>query len=250
MLGVVESGVEGVRYRGETVYAPAGNLMMVNPGEVHTGFSASGTWTYRGLYPTVAAIQELAREIGHHNQLPFFLGATVTDSSAAAQFLSMHKTLEGGASSLERESLLTESLVQIFLRHADHRPPDSVYRREHRAVKMVKELLADQVADNVNLRQLAHAAGLSRFHLIRVFKREMGLSPHQYQSVLRVQRARRLLLDGRSIVDAAMESGFCDQSHLLRHFKLVFGVTPGSYASAAMASSSLRDLAPTPAEYG
>jgi AraC-like DNA-binding protein len=80
------------------------------------------------------------------------------------------------------------------------------------------------------LRQLADLTGASTFHLLRLFKQEVGLPPAAYQIHLKVAAAKRLLRLGGSIADAAAELGFVDQSHLTRHFRKIVGTTPGRYA--------------------
>lgn len=76
---------------------------------------------------------------------------------------------------------------------------------------------------------MAGVAGCTEFHLIRLFRAAKGASPHGYLVQLRLEHARRLLAAGCSIVDAALASGFSDQSHLTRQFRARFGVTPGLY---------------------
>jgi AraC-like DNA-binding protein len=71
--------------------------------------------------------------------------------------------------------------------------------------------------------------GLSRYHLLRVFKQSTGLPPHAWRAQRRVHMARRLLSSGMSITDAALESGFADQSHLSHWFKRMVGTTPRQY---------------------
>jgi AraC-like DNA-binding protein len=63
-----------------------------------------------------------------------------------------------------------------------------------------------------------------------MFSREFRISPHQYMTSRRVDLARRLLLGGMPPGLAAAEVGFCDQSHLSRHFTRVLGTTPGRSA--------------------
>jgi AraC-like DNA-binding protein len=67
---------------------------------------------------------------------------------------------------------------------------------------------------------------------LRSFKRNIGMTPHAYQVQLRVDRARRMLAHGADVADAAAAAGFCDQSHLHRHFTRTVGVTPGVYQRA------------------
>ena len=70
---------------------------------------------------------------------------------------------------------------------------------------------------------------LSRFHFIHKFKKETGLTPHQYIAQNRMREAKKLLTSGSSIADAAVAAGFCDQSHLNRWFNRSIGVTPHAY---------------------
>jgi AraC-like DNA-binding protein len=83
---------------------------------------------------------------------------------------------------------------------------------------------------NVPLDELAREASLSASELCRRFTAAFGLSPHRYQLVLRLEAAKQGLLDGMTPSDVAAATGFADQSHLGRHFKAVFGVTPGAVA--------------------
>jgi AraC-like DNA-binding protein len=85
----------------------------------------------------------------------------------------------------------------------------------------------------VTLVELAREAGMSRYQLIRGFKRELGLPPHAYLLQRRLALARRLVRAGRELAEAAMAAGFFDQSHLSRCFVRQFGVPPKRYASSA-----------------
>jgi AraC-like DNA-binding protein len=90
-------------------------------------------------------------------------------------------------------------------------------------------LQADPVTPS-SLEELADAAALSKYYLIRAFQRAYGLTPHGYQMQLRLARARRLIESGRPISFAAYDAGFADQSHLTRRFREYFGLTPAVYA--------------------
>lgn len=79
------------------------------------------------------------------------------------------------------------------------------------------------------LDDLAALAGLSVCRFVTVFRRQVGLTPHRFVCRQRVRYARTLLADGVPAAQAALEAGFFDQSHLSRHFKSVYGVTPGRY---------------------
>src|SRR5438270_632036 len=74
--------------------------------------------------------------------------------------------------------------------------------------------------------------GVDRFHLLRAFRRWVGLPPHLFQTQLRLRHAKRLMLAGEKPAMAAAAAGFADQSHLIRKFKAAYGVTPGQYLGA------------------
>ncbi|MBN3763722.1 AraC family transcriptional regulator [Burkholderia sp. Ac-20365] len=90
---------------------------------------------------------------------------------------------------------------------------------------------------NVSLDELAREASLSTSELCRRFTAAFGLSPHRYQLVVRLKTAKHLLLDGLTLSDVAAATGFADQSHLGRHFKAMFGITPGAVARRSSAKT-------------
>jgi AraC family transcriptional regulator len=101
-----------------------------------------------------------------------------------------------------------------------------------RAVSDVLAFIHANYARELPLTDMAEAVRVSPFHLARLFKRSLGVSPHQYLIQVRVNSARWLLSAGsgeRSLADVAAAVGFADQSHLTRHFKRMTGVTPRQY---------------------
>jgi len=98
-----------------------------------------------------------------------------------------------------------------------------------RAVAEAVRYIQDNYSREVTLSDIAEAVHLSPFHLTRLFKQALGVSPHQYLIQVRVNSARSLLTAGsgeRSLAEVASAVGFADQSHLTRHFKRLLGVTP------------------------
>jgi AraC-like DNA-binding protein len=98
----------------------------------------------------------------------------------------------------------------------------------------VLELLRDSFAERLTLEQMAAAADLTPFQLIGAFNRTIGLTPHTYLTQLRLRAAISHLTAGRPLIEAAVASGFYDQSALTRHFKRTFGMTPLQYVRARL----------------
>jgi transcriptional regulator GlxA family with amidase domain len=105
--------------------------------------------------------------------------------------------------------------------------------RSAAAIQRVQRHINDNLNRALALSELADLAGLSIWRFATVFRQQVGVSPHRYICRLRLARAQALIRQGVPVASAATEAGFYDQSHLSRHFKTVFGITPGQYLSAA-----------------
>ena len=138
----------------------------------------------------------------------------------------LHGALERPASPLERQVSFARVLEQVFADGVDGSVSPPRADHELGAVRRAREILHDRFAEQVSLQELAEATGLSHFHLLRVFARTMGLPPHQYQTHLRLARARSLLRRGEPASKVALEVGFADQSHFVRSFRRSHGLTP------------------------
>ncbi|MCT5894322.1 helix-turn-helix transcriptional regulator, partial [Pseudomonas aeruginosa] len=96
----------------------------------------------------------------------------------------------------------------------------------------LQALLAERLAEPPDLDGMAEQVGLSKYHLLRAFKKATGLSPRQWSMQLRTRRALGLLRRGLAVGEVAHALGFADQSHLTRYFTSAYGISPGRYQRA------------------
>jgi AraC-like DNA-binding protein len=96
----------------------------------------------------------------------------------------------------------------------------------------IRSRIERQYAERLTLEGLARGAGLSVFRLVTLFRQHFGVSPYRYLSMVRVQAAEALLIGGTPSAIVAIEVGFCDQSHLCRHFRSLRGMTPCQFLAA------------------
>jgi AraC-like DNA-binding protein len=239
MIVATESGTATPRFWGAAQRIGPGDVFVLRPGEVHGGGPADeAIWRYRSFYPPAALMQRVVRELtGADRGLPQFAEEVIRDPALAVTLRRAHQALEAPASTLASESRLMAALAWLVGRHALGKPSPQRIGREHRAVRRAREYLETFPGENVSLEALAQAAGIGPFHLCRVFRRETGLSPHAYQILVRARLAKSLLLQGFPIARVAADTGFSDQAHLTRHFKRIFGVTPGRYLAHTPPSS-------------
>lgn len=226
-IGLIERGAQQSASGRGKVEALAGDLITVNPGEVHDGhpLDASGR-AWRMLYLDPAVLAPLTQDLAPHCSFEFS-APVLHDTRLAAGFRALFQTATASADALRFESLLLTLLTG--LQAPAERSPMAVGG----GVRRVRQLLDDDPGAPWSLGDLAALAGLSRFQLLRAFARWTGLPPHAYLLQRRTQLARRLLRRGLPPVEAAAASGFADQSHMTRCLVRSYGLTPGSLARAS-----------------
>lgn len=240
MIVVTEGGTGFPQFWGGRHRVSPGEVFVLSPGEVHGGGPASeSVWRYRSFYPPAALMQRAVQELtGIDRGVPQFAQEVVADPATATILRQAHIALEEPESALAYESCLLEAFASLVARHGLGNVSAHPVGLEHRAVKRAKQYLEMLPGENVSLDTLAREAGIGPFHLCRVFRRETGLSPHAYQLLVRVRLAKTLLVQGIPISHVAVDAGFADQAHLTRHFKRVFGVTPGRYLGRVLPPAS------------
>jgi AraC family transcriptional regulator len=127
------------------------------------------------------------------------------------------------------DALATGLATRIVRNHSSlarpHRPMKAAMPA--RRLKAVLGYIEDNLGRDLGLGEIAAAAGLSVSHFKTLFRKSLGMPPHQYLLRRRVERAAMQLRSGNlPIGQIALENGFCHQSHLALHTRRVLGVTP------------------------
>lgn len=95
--------------------------------------------------------------------------------------------------------------------------------------RRITDYIEAHLDKQISLADLAAIAGLSEFHLQRMFRASCGVSPHGWLLRRRLARAKTLLAGADPIAQIASACGFSSQSHLTRVFKTTTGTTPSAY---------------------
>jgi AraC-like DNA-binding protein len=232
LIGVMQAGVVRARYRGASHTLQNGALILGQPGEGVAFEPVAGPDQpiRTCMRCPLSRLQDVANAIADRTTaVPFFPRFVIPDPRLAAQFVRFQWGLEHAVSRLESTSRFHDMLTRIVCFHAS---PPATWRdvkRERALVRRVREYLDAHHAESVSLEDLARMVHLSAFHLNRVFRMEVGIPPHAYQTQVRVARGKFLISQGFAIDQAAAEVGFFDQSHFTNHFKRLLGFTPGAY---------------------
>jgi AraC-like DNA-binding protein len=231
-VGVCTEGTELIRYRGGLHHAMPGSVVILEPGVPHTGGPEQPRgFVYRVMYPGTGLLAEGLRP-GQSARPPRFRQPVVADPALAGELRRLHARLSRGAEPLEAESRLVWLLAALVDRHASGVSGGCAVRNAYGVAREVMTRLADEAASPPGLTELAAAAGMSRYQLLRSFQAEVGMPPYAWLAQYRVARARALLDRGHRPAQAAALAGFADQAHLTRWFRRVVGVTPGTYCNS------------------
>jgi AraC-like DNA-binding protein len=209
-----------------------GTLVAWDPSDAHSGTALDGRpWSSRLMIIEAADLATLATDDeGHVLADVVFPEPVVSERGLVNDFLRLHKSLELPTTRLECDVRLSEWLHTLIGRSSAVRLQRLPRRlRDDRALRLACDYLGDRPERNVGLDELAAAAGIGKFRLIRLFRERTGLPPHALHIAHRVRSARRLLEAGQTIASTAAATGFADQSHLHRHFQRTLGMTPGEY---------------------
>lgn len=229
VLGIIEDGVQTFAHGHARHITTPGKLIIINPGEVHTGEAAvSDGFAYRALYPTVGLLGGLLESFrSPPAHLPQFSGGTVQDEPLYRWIQRLHQQSEQPDSPLALETGFVRFFVELLRRHARLTLPE--YGAAHQAVKQVRDYLEAHYAEPITLSDLSAQVHITPYHLARLFTRQIGIPPHKYLESVRIRHAERLLESGCPIAEVAYATGFSGQSHLTRTFKRFIGTTPGEF---------------------
>ncbi|MGI5407916.1 AraC family ligand binding domain-containing protein [Streptomyces chartreusis] len=232
-IGVCVGGSEIIDYRGGHIRPGLGSIVVLAPGEMHTGGPGeSGGYAYRALYAEPSLLTDGTLGTG----TPHFHEPLLDDPQLSDALRLTHAELAACPDPLEAESRIPWLMTALTRRHSTARATtDTVAGADHIA-RAVRDRLADELTAPPSLASLATDLGLSRYQLLRAFRTTMGIPPYAWLAQHRVTRARGLLETGLRPAEVAGLVGFADQAHLTRWFRRVLGVTPAAYRNSVQDS--------------
>lgn len=228
MISVIHDGVKAFRLGRSKESAPAGSLLVVNPGEMHTGEREHGpALIYTALYVPECALATMRPDLRSRESI---VGQSVINDGdlwqcvAAVHRLAMR---EGDTAAAEEALICGVSLLfeRYGTRHLAEATADCP-----KAVNRAVAFLQAHAGDQISLEDASKASGVGPHHLIRLFQRHFGLTPYAYLTQIRIAKSRRLLKLGEPVAQVALDVGFADQAHFTKRFKQLTGTTPAMYA--------------------
>lgn len=223
-IGRTLSGVQSFHYQGVMQHSQQGMTMVLHPDEKHDGESGTQDgFRYRMVYIEPAKIQSILKG----KPLPFIQHGISTDPRLFKATNTFLQSIENHMEVLEEEDALYD--LAMALNEISVRPLSQRLSFDYRAAEQAREFIHAVSERNISLDDLEKSIGRDRWSLSRDFRLLFGTSPHRYLTMRRLEKVKINLIKGASLVAAATDAGFYDQSHMTRHFKQAFGLSPAHW---------------------
>ena len=228
VIGFIEQGKRRLWYRNREYAIGPGCVLLFNPGDTHACVQTDGgTLDYRGFNIATEIMLDLAEEITGKRALPGFSPAVLRDEDVSCYLRPLHDlVLNGSLEFGKEESLLF--MLSLLMRRCGQ-PFEDCIPECREEIEQACAFMEEHAAERISLDQICRQAGLSKSTLLRAFTKSKGVTPYCYLESLRISRAKKLLEQGASPMEAALQTGFSDQSHFTNYFTRFIGLTPGAY---------------------
>lgn len=229
VIGLVEAGERRLLCQNQEYRIRQGDALLLHPGDNHACAPSGGSepFVYLGLNIAEGVMLDWAREITGRRSLPVFSQTVIRDEAITRALRPLHQGVLSGGTALEKEEAMFRLLSTLLRRYGQ--TGSSVGPQCRREVELACEWMRLHLDERVTLDRLCRHTGLSKATLLRAFAREKGMPPHRYLETVRIGRAKELLAGGTRPIEAAMRTGFSDQSHFTHAFHRLIGLSPGAY---------------------
>lgn len=228
VIGFVEDGERVLSCKNQEYTIKKGDVLLFNPGDNHAcAQSDDGTLDYRGINITKEVMLNLAEEVTGRRELPGFSQNVIFDEEVTCYLRPLHELVMKGSCEFGKEESLL--LLVSRLAQAYGQPFESCIPECPDEIEKACAFMEQHYAERIYLDQICRYAGLSKSTLLRAFARLKGVTPYSYLESIRIGKAKQLLEQGVPPIEAALQTGFSDQSHFTNYFSRFIGLAPGIY---------------------
>ena len=226
-IGATLHGQQTFRFRGEQWHCMPGQCHILHPDETHDGGAANDAgFGYRIAYVDPALVQAA---LGGR-PLPFVANPVVDRSDLPEACTADVWDIETELDDIAQTDIVVAVARLLLVAASDGATKPAPLALDR--LSRVRDAIAASPMERRTTDALEQLCGLDRWTLARQFRAAFGTSPSRFRTMRQLDRVRRLLQGGASLAEASLDAGFADQSHMSRHFKKAYGLTPGTWISA------------------
>ena len=240
VIGFVESGERCLSCKNNEYAIQKGNVILFNPGDNHACVqNDGGTLDYRGFNISKEVMLDLTEEVTGKRELPGFSENVIFDEEVICYLHPLHEMVMKGLCDFSKEENLLLLISMLIQRYGQ--PFENCIPECRGEIEKACRFMEQHFAERIYLDQICRYAGLSKSTLLRAFTKSKGVTPYSYLENIRIGEAKKLLEQGFPPIEAALRTGFSDQSHFTNYFNRFIGLSPGVYREIFLAKSSGED---------
>lgn len=229
VIGFIEGGKRHLWCKGREYNLRSGDLILFNPRDNHyCAPIGDEPLDYRAVNVKPEVMRNAVKEIMGKDSVLHFTQNVVLQSEAAALVADVYDAILGNAPQLQKEETffcLLEQILQEYSSTLDnvmHSEPDV-------QIKMLCAYMEKHFAENITLEDMLSMTSFGKSYLLRLFTKQVGVSPYRYLQTIRIDKAKKFLEQGIEPIEVADMAGFSHQSHFTNFFKSFIGLTPKQY---------------------
>lgn len=228
VIGFVEDGERVLSCKNQEYIIKKGNVLLFNPGDNHACIqNDDGTLDYRGFNVTKEVMLDLAEEVTGKRELPGFSQNVIFDEEVTCYLSPLHELVMKGSCEFGKEEGVL-FLISLLIQEYGQPSPNCIPECRDE-IERACTFMEQHFAERIYLDQICRHAGLSKSTLLRAFAKSKGVTPYSYLENIRISEAKKLLEQGIPPMEAALQTGFSDQSHFTNYFSRFIGLAPGVY---------------------
>ncbi|HBF3707264.1 TPA: AraC family transcriptional regulator [Clostridioides difficile] len=229
VIGFIEKGQRYLSCKNKEYTTSTGDLLLFNPFDNHTCEQIDDkVLDYRCINIKPEIMKKTVFEITGKNYLPKFNQPVIFRSELVPLLQELHYIIMEEELDFKKEELFFFLIEQLIEEHTEPNLQSNL-ENTNIEIQAVCDYLENNYAEHIILDELSTIAGMNKYSLLRNFTKLKGITPYRYLENIRVNKAKKLLEKGVEPIDAAIQTGFVDQSHFTNFFKNFIGLTPKQY---------------------
>ncbi|MCL6889147.1 AraC family transcriptional regulator [Clostridioides difficile] len=229
VIGFIEKGQRYLSCKNKEYTTSTGDLLLFNPFDSHTCEQIDDkVLDYRCINIKPEIMKKTVFEITGKNYLPKFNQPVIFRSELVPLLQELHYIIMEEELDFKKEELFFFLIEQLIEEHTEPNLQSNL-ENTNIEIQAVCDYLENNYAEHIILDELSTIAGMNKYSLLRNFTKLKGITPYRYLENIRVNKAKKLLEKGVEPIDAAIQTGFVDQSHFTNFFKNFIGLTPKQY---------------------
>lgn len=237
VIGFVENGERCLSCKNKEYAIQQGNVIIFNPGDNHACVQSDDrTLDYRGFNISKEVMLNLAEEATGKRKLPGFSENVIFDEEVTCYLYPLHEMVMKGLCDFGKEENLLLLISMLIQRYGQ--PFENCIPECRDEIEKACCFMEQHFSERIYLDQICRYAGLSKSTLLRAFTKSKGITPYRYLENVRIGEAKKLLEQGLPPVEAALRTGFSDQSHFTNYFNRFIGLAPGVYREIFLAKGT------------